>query len=73
MCKERQKDRQMVGAEFEMPRSIWSLWESLSLGDGIWELSAIRAKEMNGVTQSVYVEEKEAEVRHQGTDRIQNL
>lgn len=47
-----------------MPRSIWSLWESLSLGDGIWELSAIRAKEMNGVTQSVYVEEKEAEVKH---------
>lgn len=47
-----------------MPGSIWSLGESFSLGEEIWELSAIRAKEMNGVTQSVYVEEKEAEVRH---------
>lgn len=36
-----------------------------------WELLAIKAKEMDGVTQSVYVEGKEAEIRHYGTDRIQ--
>lgn len=34
---------------------------------------AIKAKEMDGMTQSVYVEGKEAEIRHYGTDRIQKL
>lgn len=43
-----------------MPGSIWSLGESSLLGEQIWELSAIKAKEMDGVTPK----EKEAEVRH---------
>lgn len=37
--------------------------KSSLLGEQIWELSAIKAKEMNGVTQSVYVEGKEADIR----------
>lgn len=37
--------------------------KSSLLGEQIWELSAIEAKEINGVTQSVYVEGKEADIR----------
>lgn len=37
--------------------------KSSLLGEQIWELSAIKAKEMNGVTQNVYVEGKEADIR----------
>lgn len=34
---------------------------------------AVKAKEMDGMTQGIYVEGKETEVRHEGTDRIQNM
>lgn len=54
----------MVRAEFEMPGTIWSLRMRSLLGEQIWELSAIKAKEMDGVTQSTHAEGKEAEVRH---------
>lgn len=47
-----------------MPETIWSLRMRSLLGEQIWELSAIKAKEMDGVTQSTHAEGKEAEVRH---------
>lgn len=47
-----------------MPGSIWNLGKSSLLEEQIWELSAIKAKEMDEMTQSVCVEGKEAEVRH---------
>lgn len=58
------KEFSFVRADFEMPATIWS-WRMRSLlGEQIWELSAIKAKEMDGVTQSTQAEGKEAEVRH---------
>lgn len=58
------KEFNFVRADFEMPGTIWS-WRMRSLlGEQIWELSAIKAKEMDGVTQSTHAEGKEAEVRH---------
>ena len=53
-----------VRAEYEVPGTIWSLRMRSLLGEQIWELSAIKAKEMVGVTQSTHTEGKEAEVRH---------
>lgn len=47
-----------------MPGSMWRLGKSSSPGKDIWEFLAIKAKEMDGMTQSVYVEGKETEVRH---------
>lgn len=42
---------------------MWRLGKSSSLGKEIWEFLAIKAKEVEGVTQSVCVERKKAEVR----------
>jgi hypothetical protein len=47
-----------------MPGTIWSLGMRSLLEEQIWELSAIKAKEMDGVTQSAHAEGEEAEVRH---------
>lgn len=46
-----------------MPGTIWSLEKKFLLGEQIWELSAIIAKEMDGVTQSILLAEGD-EVRH---------
>lgn len=50
---------------------VWDAWErveflgkSSSLGKEIWEFLAVKAKEMDGMTQGIYVEGKETEVRH---------
>lgn len=52
---------------------VWDAWEHLEFrkefftGRTFWELLAIKAKEVDGVTQSVYIEGKEAEIRHYET------